>query len=105
MFCVRAWRCFAAWTAVVCVAGCTSEESTPRSTDALEQTVAQTRDEQSEITATVTTPEKQDESPGLKIGEKAPAFELQDQNGQNCSLAEILKSGSAALVFYRSADW
>ena len=48
---------------------------------------------------------KPDESPGLAVGEKAPPFELKDQNGELRSLADILKSGPAALVFYRSADW
>ena len=33
------------------------------------------------------------------------AIELQDQQGHSQSLAGILESGSAALVFYRSADW
>ena len=46
-----------------------------------------------------------DFSPGLAVGEKAPAFELIDQSGQRRSLANILKSGNVALVFYRSADW
>ena len=46
-----------------------------------------------------------DYSPGLAVGEKAPAFELIDQSGQIRSLANILKSGNVALVFYRSADW
>ena len=46
-----------------------------------------------------------DFSPGLAVGEKAPAFELVDQSGQKQSLANILKSGNVALVFYRSADW
>lgn len=48
---------------------------------------------------------EQQKIPGLSIGEKAPVFKLKDQNGENRSLADILKSGSAALVFYRSADW
>ena len=46
-----------------------------------------------------------DNGPGLAVGEKAPAFELIDQSGQRRSLANILKSGNVALVFYRSADW
>lgn len=46
-----------------------------------------------------------EERSGLKIGEKAPAFTLKDQTGQERSLDELLKKGKVALVFYRSADW
>jgi cytochrome oxidase Cu insertion factor (SCO1/SenC/PrrC family) len=42
---------------------------------------------------------------GLRIGEKAPAFALKDQEGIDRSLEELLKKGKVALVFYRSADW
>ena len=42
---------------------------------------------------------------GIKIGEKAPAFKLKDQNGQERSLEDFLKTGKVALVFTRSADW
>ena len=47
----------------------------------------------------------QDDTPGLSVGTKAPAFELQDQDGKSRTLASLLESGSTALVFYRSADW
>ncbi len=47
------------------------------------------------------TPEKT----GLAIGQQAPDFKLKDQNGQEHSLAEMLKKGKVALVFHRSADW
>jgi hypothetical protein len=47
----------------------------------------------------------EDGAPGLAVGEQAPAFELPDQQGKPQSLAGILESGPAALVFYRSADW
>ena len=43
--------------------------------------------------------------PGIKVGEKAPAFKLKDQNGKEQSLEDLVKQGSVALVFYRSADW
>ncbi len=46
-----------------------------------------------------------EEQTGLKVGEKAPKFTLKDQKGTERSLAEFLKKGKVALVFYRSADW
>jgi peroxiredoxin len=42
---------------------------------------------------------------GLKVGKKAPAFELKDQDGQVVQLGELRKKGPVALVFFRSADW
>ena len=42
---------------------------------------------------------------GLPVGRRAPDFTLPDQNGQPRSLADLLKRGPLALVFYRSADW
>jgi cytochrome oxidase Cu insertion factor (SCO1/SenC/PrrC family) len=42
---------------------------------------------------------------GLKLGSKAPAFTLLDQDGKKRSLEEFLKKGKVALVFYRSASW
>jgi cytochrome oxidase Cu insertion factor (SCO1/SenC/PrrC family) len=45
------------------------------------------------------------EKTGLKVGEKAPDFKLQDQFGAERSLAALLKDGNVALVFYRSASW
>ena len=46
-----------------------------------------------------------EERTGPKVGEKAPAFTLKDQEGKERSLGEFLKEGKVALVFYRSADW
>jgi cytochrome oxidase Cu insertion factor (SCO1/SenC/PrrC family) len=46
-----------------------------------------------------------DSKTGLKVGAKAPAFKLQDQNGKESELDEFLKKGKIALVFYRSASW
>jgi cytochrome oxidase Cu insertion factor (SCO1/SenC/PrrC family) len=47
----------------------------------------------------------QEEKTGLKVGAKAPAFTLKDQNGNDRTLDEFLKKGKVALVFYRSASW
>jgi len=46
-----------------------------------------------------------DEKTGLKVGDKAPEFKLKDQAGQERALSTLLKDGSVALVFYRSASW
>ena len=42
---------------------------------------------------------------GLAIGQAAPAFTLVEQNGQEVSLAALLKEGPVALVFHRSVAW
>ena len=42
---------------------------------------------------------------GLRIGEHAPNFILNDQDNHEVSLESLLKKGPVALVFYRSADW
>ena len=42
---------------------------------------------------------------GLKVGEKAPAFELKDASGKTITLSALQKNGPVAIVFYRSADW
>lgn len=41
----------------------------------------------------------------VAIGEKAPDFTLNDQDGNEVSLASLLAEGNVALVFFRSADW
>ncbi len=41
----------------------------------------------------------------LKIGDKAPDFELPSQDDQKVSLRDLTKKGPVALVFHRSADW
>ena len=46
-----------------------------------------------------------DEMTGIKIGEKVPSFTLKDQNGVERSLSDLLKEGTVALMFYRSAYW
>lgn len=46
-----------------------------------------------------------DEKTGIKVGEKAPAFKLKDQTGEERELSALLKRGPVALVFYRSASW
>jgi cytochrome oxidase Cu insertion factor (SCO1/SenC/PrrC family) len=43
--------------------------------------------------------------PGLKVGERAAAFQLKDQSGKERSLDEFRAKGKVALVFFRSADW
>jgi peroxiredoxin len=43
---------------------------------------------------------------GLKVGAKAPAFHLINQDGKEISLSELTtKHDKVALAFYRSADW
>lgn len=44
-------------------------------------------------------------SPGLAVGTRAPAFRLKGQDGHEHALADYLKHGIVALVFFRSADW
>lgn len=47
----------------------------------------------------------QEHEPGIKVGDEAPAFELKDQDGNDVSLAELLKEKPTAIVFHRSASW
>jgi len=47
----------------------------------------------------------QDNQAKVKVGEKAPEFTLQDQDGKKVALKELIKKKPTALVFYRSADW
>jgi cytochrome oxidase Cu insertion factor (SCO1/SenC/PrrC family) len=42
---------------------------------------------------------------GIAIGEKAPAFELKDQNGRTHTLKSLMGRKGLLLVFNRSADW
>jgi peroxiredoxin len=42
---------------------------------------------------------------GLDVGQKAPAFSLRDQFGQEQSLETLKGSKGTVLLFYRSADW
>lgn len=44
-------------------------------------------------------------TPGLKVGQKAPDFELKDQLGKPKKLSKLLEQGTVAIVFHRSADW
>ena len=55
--------------------------------------------------ASVKADDAPDAKTGLKVGTKAPAFTLKDQNGKERSLDEFVKKGTVALVFYRSASW
>ena len=49
--------------------------------------------------------ELQENPPGLKVGTKAPDFELKDQLGKTIQLSKLLKTGPVASVFHRSAEW
>lgn len=49
--------------------------------------------------------QKSADSPGLKVGKKAPGFVLNDQNGKKQQLSKMLEKGPVALVFHRSAQW
>ena len=42
-------------------------------------------------------------TPGLDVGERAPAFSLPDAHGRRVSLAERLEKGPVVLSFYRGA--
>jgi hypothetical protein len=42
---------------------------------------------------------------GPAVGERVPAFSLQDQTGRVRTLESIMGSNGAVIVFYRSADW
>ena len=42
---------------------------------------------------------------GVAVGQAAPDFTLKDQNDRDVSLAALLKKGTVAIVFFRSADW
>ena len=41
------------------------------------------------------------EGKALRLGERAPAFQLMDQQGHLCSLDELIANGPAVLMFYR----
>ena len=46
------------------------------------------------------------EKTGLKVGQKAPAFKLNDQTGKPQTLDDLSKDVDyVALVFHRSANW
>jgi hypothetical protein len=42
---------------------------------------------------------------GPDVGQQAPAFSAQDQEGRNQTLKSIMGPKGAMLVFFRSADW
>jgi hypothetical protein len=42
---------------------------------------------------------------GPNIGERAPEFELGDENGKQWSLHDLMGRNGLLLVFTRSADW
>ncbi len=41
----------------------------------------------------------------LAVGDQAPNFQLQDQDGTERTLDSLLAEGKVAVVFHRSADW
>lgn len=41
----------------------------------------------------------------IAIGQRAPSFTLNDQNGREVSLDALLKKGPVAVVFIRSVEW
>src|SRR5688572_21875852 len=43
--------------------------------------------------------------PGIKVGEKAPDFTLQNTAGEKVVLQDLLQNEKVVLVFVRSADW
>ncbi len=43
--------------------------------------------------------------PGVKVGEDAPAFTMKDQEGKDVTLKSLLEEKPTALVFHRSAEW
>ncbi len=43
--------------------------------------------------------------PGIEVGKELPEIKLMNQDGEEVSVHKMLKSGSAALVFFRSAGW
>lgn len=43
--------------------------------------------------------------PGLKVGDRAPDFTIQDASGTEVTLKALVTDGPVALVFVRSADW
>ena len=42
---------------------------------------------------------------GPDVGQQAPAFSAQDQEGRNQTLKSIMGPKGAMLVFFRPADW
>lgn len=42
---------------------------------------------------------------GPRVGDKAIAFDLPDQNGHRQTLASVAGPNGTMLVFFRSADW
>jgi hypothetical protein len=42
---------------------------------------------------------------GPQVGERVPAFTLQDQRGTTRTLASVMGAKGLMLVFFRSADW
>jgi hypothetical protein len=86
-----------------------SSTSVAETEPAAESSTKETQKDQSVQAKSPKTTETQEpeasDGPGVKVGEKAPAFKLKDQNGKEQSLEDLVKKSGVALVFYRSADW
>ncbi len=57
------------------------------------------------LSLSVMAQENKDDAPGIKVGAKAPDFELKDQLDRKVKLSTLLKKGPVAVVFHRSASW
>lgn len=44
-------------------------------------------------------------SPGLKVGDKIPAFTIKDHTGKTRNFNSLAGPKGLIMVFYRSADW
>lgn len=42
---------------------------------------------------------------GVEVGTKAPGFNLKDQNDQDVSPDDLIRTGPVAIIFFRSASW
>lgn len=60
---------------------------------------------QAPLTQTAHAADGKSKAPGIAVGKKAPDFELKDQLGKSKKLSTLLKKGTVAIVFHRSASW
>jgi peroxiredoxin len=42
---------------------------------------------------------------GAEVGTEAPGFNLKDQNDQDVSPDDLIRSGPVAIIFFRSPSW
>ena len=108
------------WSAYVllvgwCAAGCTNSRQATKPADSSAPAateVAPKAAEPAQATEASASPSPASEAPEpaardtrVALGEKAPGFELRDQNGNPVVLADLVREKKVAAVFYRSADW